>query len=140
MKIDRKIDKMIVHCSATPPDMDIGAEDIRVWHMDRGWSDIGYHLVVRRYGTLELGRDFELIGAHTKGYNTGSIGVCLVGGLNENNKPENNFTDEQFKTLSNTIRIFRADYKNMTIHGHNEFSNKACPSFDVQEWLRKENI
>ena len=135
----RKIDKIIIHCSATPPSLDIGAGDIRRWHMEppNNWSDIGYHLVITRDGDVEEGRPMDVTGAHVRGHNKGSIGICLVGGVNNTMMPEDNFTKAQWKSLTSVLRILKADYKNATIHGHNEFSDKACPSFDVQHELRE---
>lgn len=134
----RNIDKIIIHCSATPPDMDIGAEEIRRWHVNgNGWSDIGYHYVIKRDGMVDAGRDVEITGAHTKGHNKGSIGICMVGGIDSEGNAQNNFTRRQFKTLENMVRFMKATYKNATIHGHREFANKACPSFDVQKWLKE---
>ncbi len=145
----RKINMVILHCSATPPDMDIGADKIRQWHTDpppsgRGWADIGYHFVIRRNGVVEDGRDldgdgdiFEEVGAHTVGYNQNSVGVCLVGGINKAGKTENNFTPEQFTSLTRLLRFLRAKFPTVTIHGHREFAAKDCPSFDVQAWLKE---
>jgi len=86
----RIIDTVIVHCSATKPSMDIGVDVIRQWHMNKGWSDIGYHYVIRRNGAVELGRDLdkdgdvdEEIGAHAYGHNATSIGICLIGGVDD---------------------------------------------------------
>jgi len=120
--------------------MDIGADEIRLWHLARGWSDIGYHDVIRRNGRAEQGRPVERTGAHVAGQNTGSIGICLVGGIDERGKPDANFTRAQFITLRRLLRFYKAQHKNVTIHGHNEFSNKACPSFDVQQWLKETNL
>lgn len=133
----RDINLIVVHCSATPPSMDIGVNEITEWHINgNGWSDIGYHNVIRRDGTLEHGRDLAIAGAHAKGYNSYSIGVCLIGGVDENNEPENNFTDEQFKTLRGYIDTM-IDVFNADVLGHRDLPNvnKACPSFDVKEWL-----
>jgi N-acetyl-anhydromuramyl-L-alanine amidase AmpD len=141
----RKIDKIIIHCSATKSEQDIDAATIKEWHtrpkpMGNGWSDIGYHDVIKRDGRCEEGRPLTKIGAHTKGHNRYSIGICLVGGLSDNNEPISNFTNEQWKTLRRVVKIYRARFPNATVHGHNEFANKACPSFDVQAWLEEENI
>lgn len=140
LKTTRPIDRLIIHCAATPPEMDIGVEEIRKWHLERGFDDIGYHHVNRRDGTLEAGRPLDEIGAHVKGYNTGSIGVCLVGGVDVKNKPDANFTITQWDTLREYVKEFKKQYPKATIHGHNEFDNKACPSFNVQEWLKKEGL
>lgn len=139
-KLSRHVSRLIIHCSATPPSMDIGADTINKWHTDKGWSAIGYHYVIKRDGVIENGRDVNNIGAHVKGHNTGSIGVCLIGGVDKNNKAEANFTDAQWETLAIVCKSFKKQLNYVTIHGHNEYAAKACPSFDVQVWLDKENI
>ena len=132
----RVINKIIVHCAATRPSMDVGAKEIRDWHVKgNGWADIGYHGVIRRDGTLESGRPMDQAGAHTTNHNKDSIGICLVGGVAEDGKtPENNFTPEQWATLKRVLFDLLQKYPNATIHGHNEFANQACPSFDVRKW------
>lgn len=129
-----KIDRIIIHCSATPPDRDIGAEEIRRWHLGRGWADIGYHYVIRRDGTLESGRDEDRIGAHTKGYNHGSLGVCLVGGVTTSGDPLYNFTEAQMVCLKALVIRLVDRHPGATVHGHNEFSAKSCPTLDIQVW------
>lgn len=126
----RPITKIIIHCSATPPDMDIGAAEIQRWHLDRGWSDIGYHYVIRRDGTLETGRPLETPGAHTAGYNTDSIGICLIGGIERFD-----FTLDQMDVLVDLVEELEEKFPDATIHGHNEFSSKACPQFDVASFF-----
>ena len=127
-----------IHCSATPPDMDIGAEQIRQWHvLDNGWSDIAYHHVIRRDGRLEIGRDIRLEGAHASGQNAHSVAVCLVGGVDAQGRPEDNFTPAQMATLDKVVQFWRAIWPDIAVKGHNQVSNKACPSFDVQEWLAR---
>lgn len=130
----RKIDKIIIHCSATPEGRDIKTETIRSWHVKgRGWSDIGYHFVIELDGSIRNGRPVERIGAHVKGHNANSIGICYVGGIDKSNKAKDTRTEAQKKSLNELIDSLRAVYKEATIHGHNEFSAKACPSFDVQK-------
>ena len=138
----RDIKKIIIHCAATRPSMDVGVKEIRDWHIKgNGWSDIGYHGVIRRDGTLESGRPIDQPGAHTSGHNKDSIGICLVGGVKEDGKtPESNFTAAQWDTLKRVIHDLLQKFPNATIHGHNEFAAKACPSFDVQKWLASEGI
>lgn len=133
----RPVDLIVVHCSATPGDMDIGAVEIDRWHKENGWGSIGYHAVIRRSGRLEPGRSPKYAGAHAKGHNYSSIGVCLVGGVNELNDPENNFTEEQFDTLRNYLSTLKMWYGDVDIVGHCDLPGvtKACPSFDVKEWL-----
>lgn len=135
----REINKIIIHCSATKPSQDIGAFQIDEWHKKLGWSGIGYHFVIRRSGEVEKGRDIEIAGAHCKGQNKNSIGICLVGGIDENGKSQNNFTPEQFAALRKLVQRLRADFPNAGIHGHNEFAAKDCPCFDVGEFFREYN-
>ena len=132
----RDIRKIIIHCAATRPSMDVGAKEIREWHVKGNhWADIGYHGVIRRDGTLESGRPMDQPGAHTSGHNANSIGICLVGGVKEDGKtPESNFTPEQWATLDRVVHELLQKFPNATVHGHNEFAQKACPSFDVQKW------
>ena len=130
----RAINKIILHCSATPEGRHTTVEDIRNWHKQRGWSDIGYHYVVYLDGTIHEGRNIELVGAHTKGHNTGSIGVCYVGGIGKNNlKAKDTRTPEQKEALDCLLNELMGTYSGATLHGHNQFANKACPSFDVQK-------
>lgn len=135
----RRIDEIIVHCAATKPGMDIGAKEIDGWHRSQGWTKIGYHRVIRRDGTVEFGRDFNEAGAHASGHNAHSIGVCLVGGVDDSNKPEANFTPAQWAALDRLIAGLEELYPNAKVIGHREVARfpKACPSFDVQEWKTK---
>lgn len=129
----RTIDKVILHCSATKASMDIGAEDIDRWHRSRKppFRKIGYHWVIRRDGTIERGRPEAEMGAHCFSQNRGSIGICLVGGIGEDLNPVFNFTMAQIKALDELVKGILRRYPGATIHGHNEFSSKACPCFDV---------
>ncbi len=130
----RELNEIIVHCSATRPSADIGAAEIRHWHVaGNHWSDIGYHYVIRRDGALEEGRPVAIQGAHTSGHNAHSIGVCLVGGVTEDDVrvPENNFTVQQFATLATLLKALKQQYGITKISGHRDYAAKACPSFDV---------
>jgi len=137
----RKIDLIVIHCSATKPGMDIGAKEIRQWHMEKGWSDIGYHWIIRRDGTLEKGRPPWKAGAHAKGYNSNSLGICLVGGVSDSGKAEDNFTDEQWERLLKVINRLQDAYPEAEVKGHRDLPNvnKECPCFDVQEWLTQQD-
>ena len=130
----RDINKVIIHCADTPPEMDIGAEEIRQWHKDRGWSDIGYHFVIRRDGTIENGRDVSKTGAHARGNNKDSIGVCLVGGRGD---PVANFTAPQYLALISLCKRLQNEYNRPTFSGHYQLdSGKTCPNFNVEEFLK----
>jgi hypothetical protein len=128
-----------VHASATKTSQDIGVEEITEWHQARGYRTIGYHLVIRRDGTVQPGRDINIRGAHVKGYNTSNIGICLIGGVDDDGKPENNFTNEQWLTLwyviSELMRRYGIELEN--VKGHRDWPGvkKACPCFDVQDKL-----
>lgn len=132
---------IVVHCAATSPSMDIGAKEIDRWHRQRGWLGIGYHFVIRRNGTVEEGRHIDKAGAHAVNYNNKSVGVCLVGGVKEDKKtPEANFTNEQYKALVALLKRLKEKYPSAKIIGHNEIAAKACPSFNVQNWLKTVNL
>ena len=113
--------------------MDIGVKEIDSWHKARGWSGCGYHFIIKLDGTIEVGRDIEVNGAHCKGYNRSSIGICYVGGKGDDGKPEDTRTDAQKKTISALIISLQASNPGAIVKGHNELSNKACPSYDVQK-------
>ncbi len=137
MKMRTSTTHIVIHCADTYEDMDIGAEDIRKWHVEeRGWSDIGYHKVIRRDGTVEDGRDIHVSGAHAAGFNSVSVGVCLVGGKGKDNKAENNFTDAQMASLKEVVEDLMAQYEWAQPMGHKDLPNvtKECPSFNVLEW------
>ncbi len=130
----REIDYIIIHCAATPEGRDVSTETIKSWHVDgRGWSDIGYHYVVELDGTIGQGRDLDRSGAHTKGQNARSIGVCYVGGCDKDMKPKDTLFGEQLDSMESLIKGLMDKYPNAKLAGHNEFANKACPSFKVSE-------
>ena len=134
IKSVRQITKIILHCSATREGQDVSVETIRKWHLNRGWSDIGYHYVIYLDGSIHEGRPVNRSGAHTKGYNSKSIGICYAGGVEKDGKtPKDTRTPEQDTALTNLITALLEMYPTATLHGHNEFANKACPSFDVQK-------
>jgi len=128
----RTINKLIVHCSATREGQDITVDTIRDWHLKRGWSDIGYHYVVKLDGTIETGRSVELMGAHVKGHNKDSIGICYIGGVEADGKtPKDTRTDKQKDSLLNLLVTLKHVYGDISVYGHRDFSTKACPSFDA---------
>ena len=139
----RPIDKIIIHCSATPEGRPVTIEEIKEWHTapqpkGNNWSDIGYHYVIELDGKAKVGRPLWRVGAHCKGQNRKSIGICYVGGMKADmSKPKNTLNECQEQSLVTLLTMLQKQFKGATIHGHNEFSKKACPSFDVQEWLTK---
>lgn len=129
----RKIDKIILHCSATKEGQHFTTADIDNWHRARGFAKIGYHFVVYLDGSVHKGRDISEIGAHCLGQNKNSIGICYIGGLDKDGKPKDTRTPEQKEALIKLVAELKEKYPNATIHGHNEFAAKACPCFDVQK-------
>ena len=141
----RKIDTLIVHCTATraawwadrrPQEK---VDEVRSWHVEeRGWSDIGYHYLIDRDGTVVEGRPIEKTGAHAKGYNKTSVGIALFGGHggHEDDAFDMHFTPEQDRALRKLIAQLRMEYPSInTVMGHNEVSAKMCPCFQVTSWL-----
>lgn len=138
-KSSRKINEIIIHCTATPEGKDVTVEAIRNYHMkQRGWSDIGYHYVIYRDGSVHNGRDVDKAGAHTTNHNQHSIGIAYVGGCKDNTnppQPKDTRTPEQKQAIRTLVNKLKMLYPGATVHGHNEYANKACPCYDV----RKEN-
>ena len=135
----KSTDYIVLHCSATPPNVDIGADEIRQWHTAKGWSDIGYHYVIRRDGRLEPGRPADQMGSHVKDHNANSLGVCLVGGVDARQKPQDNFTPAQWTALKRLLPELQVRYPHAAILGHRDFPGvaKACPCFNAIDWARK---
>ena len=129
----RNINKIIIHCTATHEGQSVTAKQVDSWHKKRGWSGIGYHYLIGLDGTIEEGRPLEQIGAHTKGQNRNSIGVCYVGGLDKEGNPKDTRTEQQQDALINLITDLKERFPGATVHGHREFSAKACPCFDAKE-------
>ena len=127
----RKINKIILHCTATREGRDYSVETMRGWHMKKGWSDIGYHYVISLNGDIHKGRPVERQGAHVRGHNKDSIGICYIGGVDKDMRAKDTRTPEQSKSLDALLWGLMNQYS-ATLHGHNEFSAKACPSFDVK--------
>jgi len=131
----RAIEKIVIHCSATPRNKDFSAEDIRDWHVKgNGWSDIGYHFVIRLDGTIEYGRMVDRYVAHVKSHNLNSLGICYIGGMDkEMSKWEDTRTEEQKESLILLLKTLKKFHPNATIYGHRDFSSKECPSFDAKK-------
>lgn len=130
----RTINEIIVHCSATPEGRPTTVGDIRSWHKQRGFKDIGYHYVVYLDGSIHAGRPESAIGAHCTGHNRNSLGVCYVGGMTRDMKAaKDTRTDAQKRALVLLLKELKRRYPRAKIYGHRDFAAKACPSFDARK-------
>lgn len=127
----RKINEIIVHCTATPAGRDVSAADIDLWHRRRGFRCIGYHYLVRLDGGIEQGRDENTVGAHCTGHNAASIGVVYAGGLDSHGLPDDTRTPAQRQALRTLLARLRSRHPDATIRSHRDFAAKACPCFDA---------
>ena len=129
----RRITLIVIHCSAVKPDQQSSAAQIDSWHRQRGFHlGIGYHYVIRRDGTLEMGRPEYMVGAHCKNHNQHSIGVCYEGGLNARGDPADTRTEAQKRTMLSLLKELKGRYPRAIIVGHNTLNPlKACPCFNV---------
>ena len=158
----RKVNEIIVHCTATPEGRKVTVADVDRWHRARGWSGIGYHYLIELDGTIRKGRPVERRGAHCRegGHNRHSIGVCYVGGLAKDGKTaKDTRTPEQKEALAKLLTELHREFPHATLHGHREFvcprvqkglckgcgnckyrkpvcllAARACPSFDFNEY------
>lgn len=137
MAKQRLINEIIVHCSATAEGKDFTVDDIRRWHMapPRKYSDIGYHFVIYRDGSIHTGRDINIKGAHVKDHNEHSIGVCYIGGCaTDGSTPKDTRTPQQRTALRQLLTELCGKYPIKKICGHYQYAAKACPSFDISEY------
>ena len=134
-RIMRIVSEIIIHCSATPEGRDYTVEQIADWHRQRGFRMIGYHYILYRDGTCHAGRPLNVAGAHCKGHNAHSIGICYIGGVAADGQtPKDTRTVVQRKAIASLLRALHAQFPEATLHGHRDFANKACPSFDCHEY------
>lgn len=127
----RHIDRIVIHCSASG---DVSVNTIRKWHLERGFRDTGYHFVIRQSGWIELGRPVEQSGAHARGYNAHSIGICLTGGKGG----VMDYTEPQMDSLVTLVHGLVARHPNAFVCGHNDLTDaKTCPNFSVTDWWSK---
>ena len=133
----RDIDKIIIHCSATPEGRDVKTSEIKRWHTeDRKWRDIGYHFVVELDGSIHKGRSVGTSGAHCVGENH-NIGICYVGGVDKDMNPKDTRTPQQKESLIDLIQDIMEEYPDIKVYGHRDFADKPCPSYDAKEEYRE---
>lgn len=134
----RRIDEIIIHCTATPRGRDFSVEQIRQWHKRRGFADVGYHYVIHLDGRVEQGRPVAQPGAHCAGHNASSIGIAYVGGLETDGQtPADTRTEQQRAAMAALVDSLQERFPEAVAYGHNEFSTKACPCFDVAKEFRR---
>lgn len=147
----RKIDLIVIHCSATRADKDFTEHDLDLCHRRRGFNGAGYHFYIRKDGSIKTTRAVEKIGAHAKGYNAHSIGVCYEGGLDCTGRPANTLTGWQEHSLRVLIKVLLKDYPGSRVCGHRDLSPdrnkngeiepeewiKECPCFDVSKFVNR---
>lgn len=149
-----KLKYLVIHCTATPEDRDVSADDIRRWHTapaskgGRGWRQVGYTDLIHIDGRVERlvqnNEDSEVdpweITNGAKGYNSVSRHIVYAGGVDRGGKPKDTRTPAQRKALEAYVTHFHDQHPDVRIIGHNEIAAKGCPSFDVQEWLKNIDI
>ncbi len=124
-------DVLIVHCADTPPGMDLTVDMIDRWHKAKGWDGIGYHYLVKADGNVLEGRQEDEVGAHVKGFNSVSVGICLEGGHGS----RFDFTRVQMDALGYLLSGLLLKYKKAVVRGHNDYDpHKTCPNFDAKRW------
>ena len=130
----RPINKIIVHCTATPEGRAHTVKDVDTWHRQRGFNGIGYHYLIGLNGEVWEGRPIEKAGAHTEGYNSSSIGIAYVGGMDKEMKnPKDTRTQAQKDSIVSLLKELVIKFPKAKIYGHRDFAKKACPSFDAKE-------
>lgn len=135
----RELDTIVIHCTATRENQDLSRAQLKQMHLDRGFSDIGYHFYVRKSGQIEYGRAVMFRGAHVKGHNARSIGISYEGGLDADGKPKDTRTCEQIESLANLVSILKHSFGKLKVVGHRDLSPDLDGDGKVEEheWLKQ---
>lgn len=130
----RKVNKIVVHSSASPEGREDTVEDVTRWHLARGFKDIGYHYIIELDGIVFQGRPLSKQGAHVRGHNTDTIGICYIGGTDNTRQrnPKDTRTDAQKRSLRKLLSDLKQMFPNAEIVGHRDLAATACPSFDAK--------
>lgn len=130
----KSIKYIVIHCSDTPYLKDFGVSDITRWHKERGFVTCGYHYVIRLDGTIELGRPEFMEGAHCKGVNCCSIGICYIGGRDCKGNFSDSRTSDQIVSLHSLVNDLLKRFPGARVVGHRDLCRyKVCPCFDVSK-------
>lgn len=133
---------IILHCTATPEGKNYTVEDIHKWHLNNGWSGIGYHYVIYLDGSINQGRNFDSVGAHCVARNKDSIGIVYLGGLDKDGKAKDTRTFEQKQSMYNLVEYLMTKY-NININNvkcHRDYDKKSCPCFTSDQFKKEYNI
>jgi N-acetylmuramoyl-L-alanine amidase len=132
---------IVIHSTHTKPNSNISIRTVDEWHRKRGLLRVGYHLFIKRNGQIEVGRNLNDIGAHTKEHDLDSVSVCLAGGLNTRGVTAPDYTKEQLESLFVLVKTLNQMYPDAEVVGHRDLNKTDCPSFDVREWwiVNKDN-
>lgn len=133
--VTRNVTRLVFHCTATHQTATVEGI-VRHWRERRGWRNPGYHIIVTPDGSWTQLQDFNRVSNGVRGINSTSIHVSYIGGIDRSGKALDNRTESQKEVFETVYNTFKNKLPNITFHGHNEFSNKACPSYDVQEWIK----
>lgn len=135
----RKINNIILHCSATAEGKDYHAADIDRWHRQQGWTGIGYHYVITIDGKVERGRSLDKVGAHCVGHNTGSIGICYIGGTDSKGKAKDTRTYAQKEAMHQLVEdlLHQLSLSLSDVHCHNQYAKKDCPCFTMATFIQE---
>ena len=148
MKV-RRVDQIIIHCSASRPGSGHDIEDIDAWHRAKGWNGCGYHLVIPENGMIQQGRQLDADplpgwqpqqGAHAAGHNSNTVSVCVIGGVDHNGNPTDDyFTSQQWIALGIAVEFLTRAFPGAEVLGHRDLPGvaKACPSFDARSWWKR---
>ena len=135
----RKIDLIVVHCSATREDRTLTEHDLDLCHRRRGFNGVGYHFYIRKNGDIISTRPLERVGAHAKGFNAHSIGLCYEGGLDCNGRAKDTRTEWQKHSMRVLIRTLLADYPQARVCGHRDLSpdRNGNGEIEPEEWIKE---
>lgn len=138
-EITRNIKRLIFHCTATDQDAKVASIQ-NYWKNNLGWTNPGYHIIVKPDGSWTYLLDFNKVSNGVRGYNSTSINISYIGGVDENGKALDNRTDEQIEVFDIIYEMLTDKIEDITVHGHNEFASKACPSYIVQTDLESRGL
>tara|TARA_R110002033_G_scaffold60198_3_gene110300 strand:+ start:14502 stop:14918 length:417 start_codon:yes stop_codon:yes gene_type:complete len=133
----RNINRVVLHCTATQPSATVQSI-LNYWKNVKKWKSVGYHWIIEPCGNATCLSPIQDVTNGARGFNSDSLHVSYIGGVDEDNNPKDTRTQEQKDKTLFLLKGFRSQFKDIEITGHRDLKgvNKACPSFDVKEWLK----